>query len=235
VGDHVVTLASLTLTPLRLESVLNVNPGSAQVEVAGTAFVCARAPWGLLPADLDTTLAVEVLDVYGAASHTRRLATGAKVVAVLGCGHAGRLAMAAAREAMGGGMVIAVDIDPAAVTRAVSSGLADVGVVADLQDPLAALAAMDAQGAPAADLTIVVVDAPRCEPFAILATREGGTVLFFSMATSFSSAALTADGMGHDVTMLVGSGYTPDKGQYALDLVRRTPALQRSITVGAGE
>jgi L-erythro-3,5-diaminohexanoate dehydrogenase len=51
-------------------------------------------------------------------------------------------------------------------------------------------------------------------------------VLFFSMATTFTTAALTADGMGHDVRMLVGSGYTPDVGAYALDLVRRVEALR---------
>lgn len=234
IGDRIVTLASLTLTPLRLDAVLDVDPRSAQVAVAGTAYVCARAPWGPLPDDLETTRAVEVYDVYGAASHTRRLAAGTRVVSVLGCGHAGKLAMAAGREAMGGGVVVAVDVDPTAVARVVSSGLADIGVVADLQDPLAALAAMDAVGAPPADLTVVVVDAQRCESSAILATREGGTVLFFSMATNFSTAALSADGMGHDVTMLVGSGYTPDKGRYALDLVRRTPALRTAFASIAG-
>ena len=41
------------------------------------------------------------------------------------------------------------------------------------------------------------------------------------MATNFSTAALTADGMASNVRMLVGNGFTPDVGAYALDLVRR--------------
>ncbi|MFQ3561837.1 hypothetical protein QZN11_34270 [Streptomyces gramineus] len=226
VGDRIVTLASLTLTPLRLDSVVRVDPGSAQVEVTGTAYVCDSAPWGLLPDDIDTARAVEVYDVYGAASHTARLAPPRGVVYVLGCGHAGKLAMAAARDSMHESLIVAVDVDERAVRRVRDAGLCDIGVVTDLQDPVGALAAVRAAGAPAADLTVVVVNAPRCEPFSILATKERGTVLFFSMATNFSTAALTADGMGHDVTMLVGSGYTPDRGGYALDLVRRTPALR---------
>src|SRR5690349_6056006 len=36
IGSAIVTLASLTLTPLRLESVDRVDPDSAQVEVTGT-------------------------------------------------------------------------------------------------------------------------------------------------------------------------------------------------------
>lgn len=232
IGDRIVTLASLTLTPLRLESIVRVDPESAQVEVRGTAYVCASAPWGLLPDDIDISTAVEIYDVYGAASHTARLAPKSGVVYVLGCGHAGRLAMAAARDTMDDkSIVVAVDVDERAVARVHAAGLCDIGVVTDLQKPVQALAALRDAGAPLADLTVVVVNAPRCEPFSILTTKECGTVLFFSMATNFSTAALTADGMGHDVTMLVGSGYTPDVGRYALDLVRRTPALRAAMGI----
>jgi L-erythro-3,5-diaminohexanoate dehydrogenase len=230
IDDRVVTLASLTLTPLRLDSIVRVDPDSAQVEVRGIAYVCASAPWGPLPDDMDASRAIEVLDVYGAASHTARLAPKSGVVYVLGCGHAGRLAMAAARDTMDGeSVVVAVDVDERAVNRVRDAGLCDIGVVTDLQKPVTALAALRDAGAPRADLTVVVVNAPRCESFSILATKEKGTVLFFSMATNFSAAALTADGMGHDVTMLVGSGYTPDVGTYALDLVRRTSALRGAM------
>jgi L-erythro-3,5-diaminohexanoate dehydrogenase len=108
-------------------------------------------------------------------------------------------------------------------------GLCDVGVTADLRDPLAAVEAVRAAGGPPADLTVVVVNATRCEPTAILLTADSGTILFFSMATNFSTAALTADGMSSGARMLVGSGYTPDVGAYALDLVRRTPALREAL------
>ncbi len=64
------------------------------------------------------------------------------------------------------------------------------------------------------------VDVPGCEGGAILATAEGGTVVFFSMATSFSAAALGAEGLAADVAMLVGNGYVPGHAAYALDLLR---------------
>ena len=82
---------------------------------------------------------------------------------------------------------------------------------------------MTEAGGPA-DITVVCVDVPGCEGGAILSTAEGGTVVFFSMATSFSAAALGAEGLAADVTMLVGNGYVPGHAAYALELLRSTAA-----------
>ena len=229
VGQRIVTLASLTLTPLRLEEVTGLDPDHPQVAVTGTAYVCDRSAWGPVPEDLPLRTVLEVYDVYAAGSLTRTLAPDTGTVCVLGAGHAGKLAMAAARDRMRGGTVVAVDVDEAAVARVSALGLCDIGVTADLRDPLSAVEALRAAGAPPADLTVVVVNATGCEPTAILLTADSGTILFFSMATNFSTAALTADGMASNVRMLVGNGFTPDVGSYALDLVRRTPALREAI------
>ncbi len=231
--EPVVTLSSLTVTPLRLVAVRSLDPGFPQVDVGGTAYVSQNMAWAPLPGDLPLGAALEVYDVCAAASQTRELAQAGDVVCVLGTGHAGRLALAAAREATEGGTLVAVDVDPAAVDSVTALGLCDIGVTADLRDPLAALDAVRAAGAPPADLTVVVVNATGCEPTAILLTAEGGTALFFSMATSFSAAALAADSIGSSVRMLVGSGYTPDRGAYALDLVRGSRALREAIGLGA--
>ena len=229
VGERIVTLASLTLTPLRLESVDRLDPGSPQVEVTGTAYVADRAPWGRVADDLPLATTLEIYDVYPAASYVRDLAPAAGAVYVLGAGHGGKLAMAAARDARGEATVVAMDVDAEAIGLVERLGLCDVGVVCDLRDPLGALAAAEAAGAPPADLTIVVASASGCEPAAILLTAEGGTVLFFSMATNFSAAALSPDGMSKDVTMRVGAGYVPDLGSYAFDLYRRDPALREAL------
>jgi L-erythro-3,5-diaminohexanoate dehydrogenase len=74
---------------------------------------------------------------------------------------------------------------------------------------------------------VVCVDVPGCEHGAILATADGGTVIFFSMATSFAAAALGAEGLAADVTMLVGNGYVPGHAAFALGLLRAEPAVRR--------
>ena len=105
------------------------------------------------------------------------------------------------------------------------SGLTDAIVRADARDPVALAEAVAGAGGPA-DVTVVCVDVPGCEGGAILATAPGGTVIFFSMATSFSAAALGAEGMAADVTMLIGNGYTPGHAELALNLIRTNNAVR---------
>jgi L-erythro-3,5-diaminohexanoate dehydrogenase len=228
VGQRVATLVSLTLTPLRLTDGLAGWDGrSEQVPARGTAILFARSIAAVLPDDLPDAVSLAVLDVCGAPAATARVVerTGARRVVVLGAaGKSGSLSLAAARAAGASDLTGLVRNDAeAAALRA--SGLADRVVVADATDPLAVAAAV---GAPA-DVTVVCVDVPGAEHGAVLATAEGGTVVFFSMATSFSAAALGAEGMAADVTMLVGNGYTPGHADLALELYRSNAGVRALI------
>jgi L-erythro-3,5-diaminohexanoate dehydrogenase len=102
-------------------------------------------------------------------------------------------------------------------------------VLADATDPVGTLAALGAQGLPRADLTLVCTSVRGCEGTAILATDEAGAVLFFSTATSFPAAALGADSVSSRTRLVIPNGYTEDRGSYALDLLRRDPALRAAV------
>ena len=226
VGDRVATLVSLTLTPLRITDGLAGWDGrSEQVPARGTAVLFSRSIAAVLPADLPEPVALALLDVCGAPAATARVVRRGTSVAVLGAaGKSGCLSLAAARQAHGGRLVGVVrDEREAAALRA--AGLADEVVVADATDPLAVAAAV---GTPV-DTTVVCVDVPGAEHGAVLTTAEGGTVVFFSMATSFPAAALGAEGMAADVTMLIGNGYTPGHAALALDLYRRIPGVRALV------
>jgi L-erythro-3,5-diaminohexanoate dehydrogenase len=147
------------------------------------------------------------------------------VVAIIGgAGKSGSLSAAAARRA-GARTIIGVVPTPPEEAVLRRSGLADQVVMADARDPLALSGAVAGAGGPA-DVTVVCVDVPGCEGGAVLATAQGGTVIFFSMATSFTAAALGAEGVAADVTMLIGNGYVPGHAQMALDLIRAEPAVR---------
>jgi L-erythro-3,5-diaminohexanoate dehydrogenase len=178
-------------------------------------------------------VALAVLDVCGAPAATARVVHRFRhlsrrhgpSVAVLGAaGKSGCLSLAAARDARAG-RLIGVVRDGTEADALRSAGLADTVVVADATDPLAVA---EAVGEPV-DVSVVCVDVPGAEHGAVLATADGGTVVFFSMATSFSAAALGAEGMAADVTMLVGNGYTPGHAALALDLYRRSPGVRSLI------
>jgi L-erythro-3,5-diaminohexanoate dehydrogenase len=225
-GTRIATLASLTLTPLALDELGPVTPDSPQIRARGRAYLPPAAPWTPVPDDLPVGTVLAVLDTYGAASHVRALAEPGDVVLVLGAGNAGLLACAAALEAVGSqGRVCVIDVDPVRVERALAHGVVHVAARADLTQPLEALAAATTAGIPPADLTVVVVSSPGCEQAAILLAAAEATIVFFSMATSFTAAALAAEGIGSTARMLIGSGYAADRGAYALDLVRRHEGL----------
>jgi L-erythro-3,5-diaminohexanoate dehydrogenase len=230
VGELVVPLASLIAIPLELESVGPLSPDSPQVPVRGRAVITGRMACATVPDDLPLGVVMTALDVYPAASHARALAAPGDHVLVLGAGHAGLLACAAAHEAVGpSGRVTALDASEAALARMGTAQPATATVRADATDPVAVLAALGERDLPRADLTLVCTSVPGCEGTAILATDEAGAVLFFSTATSFPAAALGADSVSSTTRLVIPNGYTEDRGSYALDLLRRDPALRAAI------
>jgi L-erythro-3,5-diaminohexanoate dehydrogenase len=228
-GQRVATLLPLACVPLRVTDGLASWDGlSRRVPTAGTAVLFARSIAGVLPEDLPEEAALAVLGVCGAPATTERVVhrSGHRpAVAVLGAaGRSGCLSLAAARDARAGRLVgvVSTEVEAAALRAA---RLADTVVVADTTDPLAVAAAV---GEPV-DVTVVCVDAPGAEQAAVLATADGGTVVFFSPAPASQAAAGAAEGMATDVTMLVGNGYTPGHAALALDLYRRTPGVRTLI------
>jgi L-erythro-3,5-diaminohexanoate dehydrogenase len=245
-GDRVATLVSLSLTPLVITDGLARWDGrSEQVPCEGHAILFGRSIATVLPEDLPGPLALAVLDVCGAPALTARVvrqavrdsgaadsiatergqATG-PVVAIIGAGgKSGSLSAAAARRA-GASLVIGVVPTGQEATALRAAGLTDRVVIADARDPVALAGAVADAGGPAR-VTVVCVDVPGCEGGAVLATADGGTVIFFSMATSFTAAALGAEGVAADVTMLIGNGYVPGHARLALDLLRAEPGVRQ--------
>jgi L-erythro-3,5-diaminohexanoate dehydrogenase len=228
-GEQVATLVSLTCTPLTVtDDLVGWDGRSEQVPCDGTAVLFARSIAARMPDDLPAPLALAVLDVCGAPALTARIvrqyaaAGSAPSVVVLGGGKSGSMALAAARQA-GASTTTVVVPDDAEATTLRDTSLADHVIVADARDPVAVA---DAVGEPA-DVTVVCVDVAGCEGAAILATRNGGTVVFFSMATSFAAAALGAEAVAADITMVIGNGYVPGHADAALDLLRAEPNLRR--------
>jgi L-erythro-3,5-diaminohexanoate dehydrogenase len=226
-GDIICTLVSLTLTPLHLREIGAIDAPSARVEAEGYAILFASGLYTRLPNDIPQDIAMALCDVAGAPGHVAKLAKPGQIVCVLGCGRAGLLSLCAARQAMGrDGMLIGLDASEAALDRARSVRVADMLQQVDLRDPLATHRAVaSATGNRLADLTIVTTNVAGCEGGAILATRQKGRVLFFSMATSFTAAALTAEGAGRDVEMIIGNGYTEGWVETAFSLYRSNPLL----------
>ena len=231
-GDHVATLVSLSLTPLQITDGLERWDGLGErVPAAGHAILFGRSIAAVLPVDLDPELALMVMDVCGAPALVARLVreyaakgVAPSVLVLGGAGKSGSMSLAAAADAGAGRRVAVVPFEREALMLE-GTGLADHVVIADARSPLGLSSAVEAAGG-AADITVVCVDVPGCEQPALLSTAQGGTVIFFSMATNFAAAALGAEGLAADVRMLVGNGYVPGHADYALELLRNNSAVR---------
>ena len=225
VGTRIATLVSLTLTPLVLDEIVALEPDSEKVTVRGRAILFASGAYCEVPSDLPDEVVLGVLDVCGAPAWMARLARPGMDVVVLGAGgKSGVLACAQALRSVGPeGRVLGVcwpeDSAPAAKDAGAET------VVADATDPLALYEAVSSSLGAEADLVFSCTNVPGCEGGALLVCRDGGTVVFFSMTTSFTAAALTAEGIGRTCDMLIGNGYVPGHAELALGLVRANPRL----------
>jgi len=235
-GDPVASLVSLTLTPLSLDEIRTVHLDTDRVEASGTAILFERTLWARLPGDFPEEVALAVFDVAGAPAAVLRDARPGQTVLVVGTGKAGLLSLAAAREAVGAsGRILAVEPSLRSAERARALGFADAVLSVDARDAAAMLEAV--QGATEgrlADLVVNVANAAGTEAATILCARDDGAVIFFGMATSFSAAALGAEGLAKPTRLSIGNGFVPGHDETALGLLRRHPALARAFEELAG-
>jgi L-erythro-3,5-diaminohexanoate dehydrogenase len=228
VGERVITLVSLTTTPLALESLGAVDPASHQIQAKGTAVLFERSLYGKLPGDLDEKLVLSVLDVCGAPAQAHRLVKPGMRVVILGAGgRSGLLCSWIAAQQVGPeGQVVALEFSQAGLEKLKKvPGKLDI-YEANATDAVGTSKVVgEATQGRYADLVNNCVNMAGTEMASILAARSRGMVYFFSMATSFQAAALGAESVGQDVDLLMGNGYAEDHAAYALDVVRANPGL----------
>jgi L-erythro-3,5-diaminohexanoate dehydrogenase len=228
-GDRIATLASLSLTPLRIDRVTEVRRRAAQIDVQGQAVVFATSPCAVLPGDLPERLALAVLDVAGAAPQVGRLVRSGQRVVILGAGGKSGILCAAEARRRGGrtATIIGVESHPVAAEELRALDLCDEVLVLDARDPIAVRrAVLQASGGHEADVTFSCVNVPDAEMSAVLVTRDRGIAYFFAMSTSFTKAALGAEGVGKDVDLFIGNGYAEGHAEHSLDMMRTLPAVR---------
>lgn len=234
VGDKIATLVSLSLTPLRIDEILEIRTETDQVDIKGKAILFESGICAKLPSDLPENLALAVLDVAGAPAQTAKLVEKGQTVAILGgAGKSGMLCLYEAKKKAGPyGKVICVEYSMDAINRLKALekkgiSLADEYIQADCTNAFDVLdKILKATDGCLADITINNLNVPNTEMASILATKEDGTAYFFSMATDFTKAALGAEGVGKDIKMIMGNGYTKNHADVTLQIMRECNPLK---------
>lgn len=230
VGDKIASLVSLSLTPLKINKIKAIHPEIDRVDIEGQAVLFESGIYAKLPDDMSEALALAALDVAGAPAQARRLPKKGDSVLILGAnGKSGVLCGYEALKAVGPtGNVVGVVRNPAQVAGLMELGVYNKVIVASCTEPVNVLEkALEANGGKEYDVSICCVNVENCEMSAILPVRENGIVYFFSMATSFTKAALGAEGVGKDVNMIIGNGYAKDHAEITLNVLRENAKIRK--------
>lgn len=230
VGDKIASLVSLSLTPLKINKIKAIHPEIDRVDIEGQAILFESGIYAKLPDDMSEALALAALDVAGAPAQARRLPKKGDSVLILGAnGKSGVLCGYEALKAVGPtGNVVGVVRNPAQVAGLMDLGVYSKVIVASATEPVAVLEkALEANNGKEYDVSICCVNVENCEMSAILPVREQGTVYFFSMATSFTKAALGAEGVGKDINMMIGNGYAKDHAEITLNVLRESAKIRK--------
>jgi L-erythro-3,5-diaminohexanoate dehydrogenase len=233
VGDKIATLVSLSLTPLRIDHIKEIRKEIDQVDITGKAILFESGIFAKIPTDMPEKLVLSALDVAGAPAQTAKLVKPGDTVLIIGAtGKSGTLCCYEAKKKAGAtGKVIGLVRNDKGAEMLRKLGLVDEAIVVDAHKPVEVMNMVAAlTNGEMADVTINNVNVPDTEMTSILATKNTGVVYFFSMATSFTKSALGAEGVGSDVTMIIGNGYTKGHAEMTLEILRESKELRDLFT-----
>ena len=233
VGDKIATLVSLSLTPLRIDKIKDIRPNIDQVDIDGKAILFESGIYAKIPTDMPENLALSALDVAGAPAQTAKLVKPGDTVLIIGAGgKSGMLCCYEAKKRAGvTGKVIGMCHSERSTKRLLDLDLCDYVFAGDATQPVAILEKIEKlTNGEMCDVVINNVNITDTEMTSILATKDNGTVYFFSMATSFTKAALGAEGVGKDVNMIVGNGYTKGHAEITLQILRESEKIRKVFT-----
>ena len=229
IGDKIATLVSLSLTPLRIDKILNIRAEIDRVEIEGKAILFESGIYAKLPEDIEDTLALAALDVAGAPAQVKQLVKEGDVVLILGAtGKSGLMCSYMARKMVGKkGKVIGQARNESRAEYLRNTNFCHEILIGDVRNPINILEeTLRINNGNEVDISINCLSIPNTEMSTILPVKDGGIAYFFSMATSFTKAALGAEGVGKDVTMIIGNGYTKNHAQITLDLIKESKVLR---------
>ncbi len=229
VGDKIASLVSLSLTPLRIDEFVEVRTNVDQVRIKGKAILFESGIYAKLPDDMPASLALAVLDVAGAPPQTARLVKPCDTVVIIGAaGKSGVLCSYVAKKRAGEhGKVIGITSSDKGLADLKEFGFCDVNLKLSATDALSCYEAISKEtNGRLADVVINCVNVPDTEMASVMMTRDEGIVYFFTMATSFTKAALGAEGIGKDVNMIIGNGYAKNHAEFTINVLRESKRIR---------
>jgi TyrR family helix-turn-helix protein len=236
IGDEIISMTSLTVTPIKIERIISIDYESAQLSVEGHAILFSDSPVVKVPSDLPLKTVISAMDEAGAPMRTDEIVSeGDRVLIMGGSGKVGLLcAFAATRKLRGKGKLVGLvanqmdreklesihlfdDIITMDATDITNTGYTDT--MTDFDDSF--------------DVVINCINKPDTEIISLIASRPRGTLFFATLSSNERLAALTAESMGKEVRIVTYTGFMEGHAEFTMNLMREYPQLQTLLTTRA--
>ncbi len=227
-GEQIIPLASLSTIPLYLREIKSIK--GDLICVNADAILFQSTPYAKVPQEYSNTptIALSALDISSIVPQVYRTVKNKDTVLVIGCGKAGITAMCAIKQKKKDVYVIGADVSTKQIDITTKINCADLIINSNAKNQEEFFETINrATNNKLCDTVINCVNVPNTEASSILACKEYGTVIFFSMATQFDKAALGTDATGKDVNILVGNGIAQKQAQCMFELLKKNENLRK--------
>jgi TyrR family helix-turn-helix protein len=227
VGDEVVSLTSLSLTPIKLEKIIAIDYEASQLEVEAKCILFANSPVIKKPEDLPLKLVVYALDEAGAPCRTNQIVKKNQNVLILGAnGKIGLLCAYAARDRLAGtGKLIGIVKTAQSKEQVEKYKIFDQVLQVDASNVVDFYELEDSH-IEGYDIVINCVNSPSTELACLLAVKDKGVIYFASLSSDYKLTSLTAEGIGKEITLIPYTGFLEGHADYTLNLLRKYVELQ---------
>lgn len=227
VGSKVVSLTSLSFTPLHVEKIEDIDTNSNTVFIKGYSILFLNSPFAVIDEfEFEEDVIMKVLDVCGAPAQVAKYSKISDYVVILG---AGKSAILSAHETFKRvkptGKVFIISKYEEELEWFKKAQICDYTIQADATDPIEVYSKYIKVSDRLADLVVNCTNVENTETSTILLTKEGGICYFFSMATSFQKAALQAEGLAKNIELIIGNGYYPEHYKIALNCLKENNVI----------
>lgn len=225
-GDAVICNVSLASLPLFISKINKIDLAYSQLDVEGYAILFNRVPTLRVPAGVPINLLLLIMDESGTLLTVSEKAAGKKRVLVVGNNIMINMIYGwAAKKKAGKDAKIICLLDERLMVHgenpeassALDAVFDEVRYV-DILRPIECMRSMEDE--PPFDLSINCADIPGAETVNILATREGGTVIFANLINNFNISLYITEAGAKQLEILSAVGYIKGYEDFDIELAR---------------
>ncbi len=232
-GDEVISLVSLSTTPLKIDKILDIDIGFAQVSIIGQAIMFESSLISKKPDDLPLKVLISAWDEAGAPAETTRIVKPGDRVIILGAWtKLGLLCGFAAREKSGSkGKIVGVINSEEGRKKAEESQVFDEILCCDISNTFNFYNEYFEENN-LFDVVINCSEEAYAEIITLFFVKNKGIVFFPSLSSDSNAAGLSAESIGKDITIIPYKGYVEGHTELSLKLLRKYDKLRKLLQEG---